>query len=295
MKVAVSGSSGFLGKALVTALQKGGHSVLRLVRREPQELDEVEWRPASGLPNPAPLEALDSMIHLAGASLDAGRWNEERKRRIRDSRVLGTRQLVASLLDLERPPTSLLTASALGIYGDAGENLLTEQSNPGTGFLAETCIAWEAAAAAPEDMRTVQLRLGVVLHEEGGMLARLLPIFRSGAGARLGNGNQWMSWISLADAVGSILHLLQGSDTRGPVILATPEPVPHGEFVQLLAEKVGHKARIQLPSALVTTVFGEMGRELILASTRAHPVGLIASGYQFQHPDLQSCLQAGIS
>lgn len=290
--IVMSGASGFLGAALRAALDREGARVVPLVRRSPST-GEIGWNPAEGILDPAALEGADAVIHLAGESIGGGLWTAERRRRIRESRVQGTALLAGAIASLGRRPAVMLSTSAVGIYGDRGEETLTEQSPPGTGFLAEVAQAWEAAAepARSAGIRVVHPRLGVILHPSGGMLQRVLLPFRIGLGGPLGGGAHWMSWLSLDDAVGIYRFLLDQPDFAGPVNATAPTPVTNAEFTRELASALGRPAFLAAPRAALELFLGDMARELLLASTRAVPARLEASGYQFAHPTLASVLE----
>ncbi len=294
MKVLLSGSSGLVGSALVPFLTGGGHEVVRLVRSEPgRETSEVRWDPEAGEINKAGLEGVDAAVHLAGESIAAGRWTAARKARILESRVKGTQLLAESLAGLEAPPKALVSASAVGYYGDRGEEALTEDSGSGSAFLSEVCRQWEAATepAARAGIRVVNLRFGVILASAGGALPRLLTPFRLGVGGRLGSGKQFMSWIALDDVVGAILHALTTETIQGPVNAVAPQSVTNREFTKTLGRILGRPTLFPMPACAARLAFGEMADELLLASQRVEPAKLLASGYRFRFPDLESALR----
>jgi len=289
--IVMSGASGFLGTALRAALERDGARVVPLVRRPPSP-GEIGWNPGEGVLDPNALEGADAVIHLAGESIGGGLWTAERKRRIRESRVRGTALLAGALATLGRRPAVMLSTSAVGIYGDRGEEILTEAAPPGMGFLAEVAQAWEAAAdpARSAGIRVVHPRLGVILHPSGGMLQRVLLPFRMGLGGPLGGGGHWMSWLSLDDAVATYRFLLDQGDVSGPVNATAPTPVTNAEFTRELASALGRPAFLAAPRVALELVLGDMARELLLASTRAVPARLEASGYRFVHSTLASVL-----
>ena len=294
MKVLVTGSTGLIGSALVSLLTTGGHQVVRLVRpgntRRP---DSVEWDPAAGTIDAAALEGFDAAVHLAGENIAGGRWTAERKARIHSSRVDGTKLLVHTLAALTRPPKTLIVASAIGYYGDRNADIVDEDSGPGAGFLADVVRDWEAASrpAAERGMRVVNLRFGIVLSPAGGALATMLPPFRLGAGGTIGSGEQYMSWIALDDAIGVILHALTTPALSGPVNAVSPHPVTNQAFTKTLGRVLSRPTFLPLPAFAVKLAFGEMGEELLLASTRVDPHRLQESDYEFRFPELEGALR----
>jgi hypothetical protein len=243
--------------------------------------------------NPAELEGFDGVVHLAGESIAAGRWTEKKKRRIRDSRVRGTRLLAESLAGLQNPPRVFVGASAMGYYGDRGEEVLREESAPGTLFLSAVCREWESAAQplSARGVRVVHARFGLVLGSSGGALAKMLPPFRLGLGGVLGRGDQYMSWISLDDAVGALLHALSTESLSGPVNAASPAPVTNREFTKTLGRVLGRPTIFPLPAWAARLIFGQMAEELLLASARLEPAKLLKTGFTFRHPDLETALR----
>jgi len=294
MRVLLSGASGLIGSALAPALTESGHRITRLVRSEPNTAaGEVFWDPQAGQLELGPLEGTDAAVHLAGETI-AGRWTADKKARIWESRVKSTLLLAESLGRLKSPLQVFLSASAVGYYGDRGEELLNEESAPGKGFLADVCRNWESAAAViePLGIRTVQLRTGVLLSPHGGALQRMLPAFRMGVGGRLGSGRQYMSWIAMDDLIGIILHLLATPSLRGPVNAVAPNPVTNREFTKTLGRVLHRPTICPAPAFAIRLGLGEMGQELLLASTRVEPAKLNASGYAFQHPHLEGALRS---
>lgn len=291
MKVLVTGSTGFIGSALVTALTGAGHQVTRLVRK-PAGAGEVRWDPASSVIDAGGLEGHDAVVHLAGENI-AGRWTPAKKQRIRSSRVDGTRLLAEALAKLSRRPHALVCASAIGYYGDRGEEKLREDSSPGKGFLAETCVAWEAAAkpAVNAGLRVVHVRIGVVLHPAGGALKQMLLPFKLGLGGVIGSGRQYMSWIALDDLIGIFQHALANDSLRGPANAVVPNPATNREFTQTLGKVLSRPTIFPMPAFAARLAFGEMADELLLASTRVEPARLAASGYGFAYPQLEAALR----
>jgi len=294
MRILVSGASGLLGGAIRPALNTAGHSTAALVRRSPTD-DEVQWNPAQPL-DPLRLSPFDSIIHLAGKNI-AGRWTEPFKREVRDSRIGGTQTLATAAAESFRQtgtPRIFVAASAVGYYGDRGDELLTEQSQPGSGFLADVCQEWERATAiaAEAGIRVVNLRIGVVLARQGGALKAMLPAFRLGLGGPVGSGRQFWSWIGLADLVNLFLFALTNESLRGPVNAVAPNPARNAEFTRILAAILRRPAIFPLPAFVVKALFGEMGESLLLASARVAPAQLQAVGYVFRHPDLAEALRS---
>ncbi|MEB3327684.1 MAG: TIGR01777 family oxidoreductase [Candidatus Sericytochromatia bacterium] len=291
-RILVSGASGLIGRALVAFLQGGGHEVVRLVRR-PAGPGEVQWDPERGVLDPQALEGFDAVVHLAGEGIAEGRWTAERKARILRSRTEGTRVLSAALAGLARKPEVLISASAIGFYGDRGNEPLDETAEPGRGFLADVTRAWEAAAAPAQDagIRVVWLRTGIVLSPRGGALAQMLPPFQLGLGGPVGSGRQVMSWIALDDLVGAIHHALFTPALRGPVNGTAPAPVTSTEFGRVLGHVLGRPAVLPLPGLAVRTLFGEMGEALLLGGARVQPGALTASGFTFLCPSLEQALR----
>ncbi len=293
MQIAVTGSHGLVGSGLISALAAGGHQVTCLIRGEARGERQASWDPMDGLRDPARLEGLDAVVHLAGENIAAGRWTAERKAAIRQSRVGGTRRLSQDLARLARPPRVLLTASAVGYYGDRGEEILREDSPPGRGFLADICQQWEAAAlpAVQAGIRVVHARFGMILSPDGGALKRMLPPFRLGLGGAIGTGRQFLSWIAIQDAIRAILHALSTDALRGPVNVVAPTAVTNAEFTRALARVLSRPAVAVLPAAVARIVFGEMADALLLASARVLPVRLQDSGFVFGFLELEGALR----
>lgn len=292
LKVAITGATGLVGRALSAFLAAGGHRVVRIVRSRPQEGD-ILWDPASGRIEPGDLEGLDAVIHLAGENIAAGRWTRERKTAIAESRVTGTRLLAEALTRLERPPASFLCASAVGYYGSRGEEAVDESTAPGDGFLPETCLAWETAAeaASSRGIRVAHLRLGVVLSAEGGALKKMILPFRLGGGGPVGSGRQGMSWVALDDAIGAFHFLLMRGDLAGAFNVTSPHPVSQREFARALARVLRRPAVAPLPSFAVRALFGEMGERLLLEGAFVRPTRLAGAGFVFRWPGLPEALR----
>jgi uncharacterized protein (TIGR01777 family) len=293
MRIAVSGSTGFIGSCLVDSLRKDGHEILRLVRR-PKGTDEPEvaFNPEDDLVDRQALQNLDAVVHLAGESI-AGLWTESKKQAIRRSRSKGTRFLAEVLASLPQPPSVFASASATGFYGDRGDELLTEDSEPGTGFLASVCREWEEATRPALDagIRVVNLRFGVVLDPAGGILKTMLPPFRLGLGGRLGNGNQYMSWISREDAIEAVKLTLRREDISGPVNVVSPNPLTNKEFTKTLAQALSRPALLPMPKAILETALGDMAREMLLAGQRVSPRKLAEHEFHYRDPQIQSVFE----
>lgn len=293
MNVLVTGSSGLVGSSLVPLLESQGHRVVRLVRNQPGGDAEVRWDPGAGTIDTAGLQGVEGVVHLAGENIAEGRWTEEKKARIRSSREAGTRLLAESLAGLENPPRVLVSASAIGYYGDRGDETLSEESPPGEGFLSETCLAWEAAAkpAADAGIRVVHPRIGIVLSADGGALAKMLFPFKMGVGGVLGSGNQYMSWIAIDDLVEIIGHALVTDALRGPVNAVAPAAATNREFTKTLGRVLVRPTLLPMPGFAARLAFGEMADALLLASTRVAPARLEQSGYSFRYPQLEGALR----
>jgi uncharacterized protein (TIGR01777 family) len=293
LHVAVSGASGLIGGALVRHLTTKGHRVSALVRRAPGP-GEIGWDPVAGRLDPGDLEGLDAVVHLAGENVGV-RWTTARKARIRDSRIQGTRVLSEALARTSRHPAVLVSASAIGIYGDRGDEIITETSPPGPreDFLAALGQEWENAAgpARAAGIRVVHPRFGVVLSPAGGALGKMLLPFRLGLGGRLGKGSQWMSWVSIDDVVGALLHLVLNETLAGPANVTAPEPVRNRDFTRTLGRVLSRPTPLPVPSTALRLVLGEMADSTLLASARVVPARLLGSGYRFTHPDLETALR----
>ena len=292
MKLLVSGSHGLVGSALIDSLEKDGHEVVHLVRQTPQRAAEIEWHPNQGKIDVQRLEGFDAVVHLAGESIASGRWSDEKKRKIRESRVQGTALLSESLAHVSKPPAVFISASAIGYYGNRGDELLTEQSAPGNDFLAEVCVAWEKSTGAVEaaGIRTVHARFGIILDTEGGALQKMLPPFRLGLGGKVGNGEQWMSWVALDDVVSALRFLIDRPAISGPVNFTAPHPVTNAEFTRILGAVISRPTLFPFPAFGARLAFGEMADALLLSSAKVDPALLQKDGYKFKFPDLQPAL-----
>ena len=297
VKIAITGSTGLIGTALLRELEASGHAIIRLVRTKgavgPRA---VLWDPETGIRDPAPLEGFDALVHLAGENLASGRWTAARKTQLRHSRVHATRKLSESLVRLSTPPRTMVCASAIGIYGDRGDAVLTEESPAGQGFLARLCQEWEAAAASAraQGIRVVFPRLGIVLAQTGGALGRMLPAFRLGLGGPLGTGRQFWSWIALQDVIGAVVHILADAAIAGPVNLTAPQPVTQSEFARTLGQVLHRPAVLPAPAWALRLAVGEMADQALLASARVIPATLTAQGYRFRFPELRSALSSAL-
>ena len=292
VSITVTGASGLIGSALVPVLTAAGHAVTRLVRRTPGP-GEARWNPGAGQIDAAALEGVDVVVHLAGENIASARWTGERKRTIRQSRVMGTGLLARTLAALDRKPRLLVSASAIGIYGNRADASLTESDPPGTGFLAELGRDWEGAVlpASQAGIRVVLPRFGIVLASKGGALAKMLPPFRLGIGGRLGSGRQWMSWLTIDDAVGIVQHAIAHPELSGPVNAVAPEPVTNAEFARSLGTVLGRPAVLPVPALALELLFGEMAGEALLGSQRVLPRRLEETGYSFRDPLLLPALR----
>lgn len=297
MRVLVSGSTGFLGSAVCAALANAGDRVVRLVRRPARRpargTDEVSWDPAAGSLDSAALEGLDAVVHLAGENIATRRWSAAQKERIRSSRVRGTELLARALLACARPPRAWVGFSAIGYYGDRGDQVMTEASAPGSDFLATTCLQWEAAAQplAAHGVRVALLRCGVVLAAHGGALHRMLKPFRLGLGGVLGSGRQYVSWIALEDVVAIVRRMLSDAGCAGVYNATAPHPVTNRELTRALGRALHRPTVLPVPAFAVRLLFGEMGEALLLSSTRVVPARLLASGHEFRWPEIEGALR----
>jgi uncharacterized protein (TIGR01777 family) len=294
MRVLISGATGLVGTALGEALLSAGHSVSALVRPgRPASPGSVRWDPAGGEFDAAAAEGAEAVVHLAGESIASGRWNDRRKAELRSSRVAATRNLVAGLGRMQRKPAVLVSASAVGYYGNRGDEELTEDSPPGRDFLAGLAVEWEAEAARAEahGIRVVMARFGIILSPRGGALGRMLLPFRMGVGGRLGSGKQWMSWVSLPEVAAILRYAIENPAVRGPVNAVAPHPVRNAEFTRTLGRVLGRPTILPAPAFALRLALGEMADALLLSSQRVLPQRLAASGYQFRHEELEAALR----
>jgi uncharacterized protein len=295
-RVLLSGSSGLVGSALIASLKSAGARIARLARpstvRGTSDEERISWNPSQPI-SPDAVSGFDAVIHLAGESI-VGRWSAGKKVRLRESRIPTTAHLARALAQAKAKPQVFLSASAIGYYGNRGDELLSEQSNPGTGFTADLAREWEQASfpAASAGIRTVQMRTGLVLATAGGALAKMLPVFKLGLGGKLGDGLQWMSWIDLQDVIGAIQHILRSDLLHGPVNLVAPKAVTNEEFTKTLGSVLCRPAVFPVPAFAARLAFGEMADELLLASQRVEPTKLISSGYPFRFPTLRQSLES---
>jgi uncharacterized protein (TIGR01777 family) len=297
MDIAITGSQGLIGSALVPALARAGHRPVRVVRGAPAGPDEVGWDPAAGSIDAVGLEGIDGVVHLAGAGIGDKRWTDARKRLILDSRVKGTTLLAETVAGLTKRPAVLVSASGVDFYGPHADEALTEDSAAGTGYLADVCKQWEGATtpAADAGIRVALVRTGPVLSGAGGMLPRLLLPFRMGLGGRIATGEQYMSWIAIDDHVAAILHLVSREDASGPFNLTAPNPVTNGEFTKTLGHVLRRPTRIPTPLLPLKLLYGdELVRELLVTGQRVLPERLAKTGYQFLHPTLEEALRAAV-
>jgi hypothetical protein len=292
MNIMVTGASGLVGAALVPFLTTGGHRVTRAVRSQPTS-NEIYWDPDTAVIDSAKLEGLDAVVHLAGENIAEGSWTAEKKARIRDSRVKGTRLVSKALAGLNQKPRVLVCASAIGFYGDRGAEILTEQSPAGSGFLADVCQEWEAATepAAQAGIRVVNMRIGIVLTPRGGALQKMLLPFKFGVGGVMGDGRQYWSWVSIDDVIGAIYHAITNDALSGPVNAVAPRAATNAEFTKTLGRVLSRPTLFPMPAFLARLALGEMADALLLASTRVEPARLLNSGYSFRHADLEGALR----
>ena len=297
MKVLITGAGGLIGTELQKSFAEKGYDMLLASRKEPVDEQHIQWSVEEGFAGPERLEGIDAVVHLAGENVSGLRWTEEKKRAIRDSRVLGTRSVVDAISKLKQRPKVLIAASAIGFYGERGDEEVTESSVAGDNFLAEVSKAWEAESRRAEDagIRTVLLRTGIVLSKDGGALGTMLLPFKMGVGGVVGSGKQWMSWISMDDHVAVINYAIEHEELRGAVNSVSPNPVTNEEFTKVLGEVLYRPTFLPLPEFAVSMVFGEMGDALLLASTKVMPKRLEDAGFEFKYPDLKPAIEHAVS
>lgn len=295
MRIALTGSSGLIGSALLRVLREEGHTVVRLVRRPAAEPDEVRWDPGRGTLDAAGLEGCEAVVHLAGAGVADRRWTESYKREIRDSRVRGTATVAEALARLDDPPGVFVCGSAIGFYGDTGDRAVDETEPPGTGFLPEVCQEWEAAAApaAAAGVRTVHARTGLVVSREGGAWGRLFPLFRAGLGGRLGDSSQYWSFVALADHLAALRHLIDTPALAGPVNLTAPEPVTNREVTAAMGRVLHRPTVAAVPAVVLRAALGGFAED-VLGSQRVVPARLLESGFSFAHPGIDDAIRAAL-
>jgi uncharacterized protein len=296
MKVLITGSSGLIGKALQRSFREKGYEMLLASRSEPKNENSIYWDAVDGFAQPERLEGVDAVVHLAGESISGLRWTDEKKKAIRDSRVLGTRSVVNAISKLQDRPRVLVCASAVGFYGERGDEELTESSAAGDEFLSHVAKEWESEARRAEDagIRTVLLRSGIVLSKNGGALGTMLTPFKLGVGGVIGSGKQWMSWISLEDEVEIINFAIENENLRGAVNAVSPNPVTNHDFTKTLGDVLYRPTFLPLPEFAVSMIFGEMGDALLLASTKALPKRLLDAGFQFKYPELKPAIEHAV-
>src|SRR2546423_14417120 len=292
MKIAIAGASGLVGSALIPRLESDGAEIIRLVRNSARG-NEIEWHPNQDEIEPGKLDGCDAIINLAGENVSEGRWTEEKKRRIHDSRVHGTHLLSEAIAKTPQHPQVFLCASATGIYGDRDDETLNEESESGGGFLAGVCREWEMATepASKAGVRVVNLRFGPILARDGGMLSKLLTPFKMGMGGKVGSGKQYISWIGLDDAVNAIKLAIDDQSIRGPLNIVSPNPVTNEEFTKTLGHVLNRPTALAVPAFAARLAFGEMADEMLLTSQKVIPKRLLSAGFQFQYPELEAAFR----
>ena len=292
MKVAVTGSSGLIGSSLISFLSEKDITFSKILRENPKE-DEISWKPEDGDWNSAFDEGIDGIVHLAGENIASGKWTKKKKEKIRSSRIEGTNRLCEHILKLPTTPSVLVCASAIGYYGDRGMEFLNEGSSRGSGFLPDVCVGWEEAteSVSKAGIRVVNVRFGVVLSKDGGALAKMLTPFKMKMGGKIGRGTQYMSWVAIDDVTGAIYHTLVTDSLKGPVNVTAPNPATNKEFTDTLGKVLNVPTVMPMPAFAAKFAFGEMAKDLLLASTKVAPKRLADSGYEFQYPELENALK----
>lgn len=296
MKVLITGASGLVGLALQSSFEDKGYEMLLASRKEATDERHIQWSVEEGFTDPERVEGIDTVVHLAGENVSGFRWTDEKKKAIRDSRVLGTRNVVEAISKLKQKPKTFIASSAIGFYGERGDEEVTESSAPGDNFLAGVCTEWEAESRRAEDagIRTVLLRTGIVLSKDGGALGTMLMPFKLGVGGVVGSGKQWMSWISMDDHIAVINYVIENENIRGAVNSVSSHPVTNQEFTKTLGEVLYRPTFLPLPEFAVSMVFGEMGDALLLASTKVLPKRLEEAGFTFKYPELKPAIEAAV-
>lgn len=297
MKVLITGASGLVGKELQKSFAEKGYEMLLASRSEPKDDKHIQWSIDEGFAEPEKLEGIDVVVHLAGENISGLRWTDDKKKAIRDSRVFGTRNVVDAISRLKQKPHTFIASSAIGFYGERGDDELNESSSIGTGFLPEVCKEWEAESRRAEDagIRTVLLRTGIVLSKDGGALGTMLLPFKMGVGGVVGSGKQWMSWISLEDEIAVINYVIENANIRGAVNAVSPNPATNEEFTKTLGSVLYRPTFLPLPEFAVSMLFGEMGDALLLASTKVMPKRLEDAGFKFKHPNLKEAIESAVA
>ena len=296
MKVAVTGSSGLIGSSLASFLSNEGVTVTRILRENPDEND-ISWKPEGGCWDSAFAGGIDGIIHLAGENIASGKWTRKKKEKIRNSRIEGTKRLCEQILKLPTPPSVFVCASAIGYYGNRGMEFLNEGSPKGSGFLPDVCAGWEEASniVSKAGVRVINVRFGIVLSKNGGALAKMLTPFKMGMGGKIGSGAQYMSWVAMDDVTGAIYHALVTDSLKGPVNVTAPNPATNKEFTNTLGKVLNRPTVMPMPAFAARLAFGEMAKDLLLASTKVAPKRLSDSGYEFQYPKLENALKHVLS
>ncbi len=296
MKVLITGASGLVGAALQKSFAEKGYEMLLASRKEPKDDKHIQWSIEGGFTDPEKLEGIDVIVHLAGENVSGLRWTEEKKKAIRDSRILGTRNVVDAISKLKHKPKTFIASSAIGFYGERGDEEVVESSAAGDNYLAGVCREWEAESRRAEDagIRTVLLRTGIVLSKDGGALATMLTPFKLGVGGVVGSGKQWMSWITLDDEIAIINYAIENENIRGAVNAVAPHPVTNQEFTKTLGDVLNRPTFLPLPEFAVSMIFGEMGDALLLASTKVLPKRLLDAGFEFKYTDLKAAIENAV-